>query len=90
MLGNRTLSNFISPKILFYNGRGSKMVKTVTDTAIEEEKFRNEAVKILKSLGCPIFGLTKKRIFKMMAKKGYKRGYNGVWIMDGDLIPDEI
>ena len=40
------------------------MVKTVTDTAIEEEKFRKEAVKILKSLGCPIFGLTKKGYLK--------------------------
>ena len=64
------------------------MVKT--DTAIEEKKFLEEAVKILTSLGCPIFGLTKKRVFKMMAGKGYKRGYNGVWIMGDDLIPDEV
>ena len=26
----------------------------------------------------------------MMAGKGYKRGYNGVWILGDDLIPDDM
>ena len=65
------------------------MVKAITDTVAEEKKFLEEAVKILKSLEYQIFGITKKRIFKMMAKKGYKRGYKGVWILSDDIIPDE-
>ena len=59
------------------------------NTVVEEKEFLKEAVKILKSSGCPIFGLNKKRIFKMMAEKGYKQGYKGVWISPGDIIPDE-
>lgn len=65
------------------------MVKTITDTVIEEKKFTKEALKILKSLGHFTFGLNKKRIEEMMAREGYKRGYKGVWISPGDIIPDE-
>ena len=31
------------------------------NTVVEEKEFLKEAVKILKSSGCPIFGLNKKK-----------------------------
>ena len=66
------------------------MVKTATDTAIEEKKFIEEAVWILDSLGYPITGSTlNKDIENMMKEEGYKKGYNGTWIMPEDIVPDE-
>jgi len=69
------------------------VIKTVTYTAIEEKKFLKEAIKILTELGYSLGTSTlcrsKKEIEEMMAREGYKRGYNGVWITPGDIIPDE-
>ena len=65
------------------------MVKTVTDTAIEEKKFLEEAVKILKSLGYSVVGCAEEKIETIIKELGYKKGYKGTWIMPGDFIPDE-
>ncbi|KKT21413.1 MAG: hypothetical protein UW04_C0004G0027 [Parcubacteria group bacterium GW2011_GWB1_43_8] len=65
------------------------MVKTATDIATEEKKFIKEASNILISLGYSIINYTSGDIERVMIAKGYKKGYNGTWIMPEDIIPDE-
>ena len=63
------------------------MVKTVTDTdtAIEEKKFLEKAVKILTSLGYSTSGHTQEWLESMMNKEGFSKGYNGTWFMSDDV-----
>ena len=65
------------------------MIKTITDTVVEEKKFTEEALKILKSLGHFTFGHTQERLESMMNKEGYTKGYDGTWIMPDDIKLDE-
>ena len=51
--------------------------------------FADGAIRILTSLGCSTFGCTQEELNRMMAERGYKKGYRGHWIEPEDIIIDE-
>ena len=53
------------------------------------EKFLSGIINFFVSLSCPTWGCTQEDLDEMMIKKGYRRGYGGVWIMPDDIILDE-
>jgi len=50
--------------------------------------FIDTIINFFASLCCPTFGCTQEELDAMMIKKGYRKGYDGSWIMPEDIDPE--
>ena len=50
--------------------------------------FIDTIINFFASLCCPTFGCTQEELDAMMIKNGYRKGYDGSWIMPEDIDPE--